>query len=327
MIQGFVKLYREKGLNVIPLKPKSKFPDETNMPINPQTGKRGWKIYQTEKCNIEIKEGQNGAVLCGESSGNLVVIDLDDRELSKVFDDWEKRKNETLIVETGKGYHVCVKPKGKLPEKSLRLINDKGQRIDIQSQGTYVLIPGSINPETGKEYKIISSTLDIQDIDLDGFINSLSNHGFNPERIKKGVVEILKGVKEGERDYSVYTLGVAMRHSFGLKEDELLYHLSHFNQTLVFPPLPEVVIKQKVQSVMNADVSKIRFKEFLEEFDLKEVKLKYDDTFWKDIEDLCEHNKIKLSSLNFKCENCGRKVILKPEVTDHKNHNITIIYK
>src|SRR3972149_4376847 len=130
MIQGFVKLYREKGLNVIPLKPKSKLPDETNMPINPQTGKPGWKIFQTEKCNMEIKEGQNGAVICGTSSGNLVVIDLDDRELSKVFDDWEKRK---------------------LPETSLRLKNDKGQRIDIQSQGTYVLIPGSINPETGKE--------------------------------------------------------------------------------------------------------------------------------------------------------------------------------
>src|SRR3990172_4057220 len=305
MIQGFVKLYREKGLNVIPLKPKSKFPDETNMPINPQTGKRGWKIYQTEKCNIEIKEGQNGAVLCGESSGNLVVIDLDDRELSKVFDDWEKRKNETLIVETGKGYHVCVKPKGKLPEKSLRLINDKGQRIDIQSQGTYVLIPGSINPETGKEYKIISSTLDIQDIDLDGFINSLSNHGFNPERIKKGVVEILKG----------------------LKDAGLLSYLNHFNQTSVFPPLPDVVIKQKVQSVMNADVEKIRFKEFLEKFDLKEVKLKYDDNFWKDVEDLRIHNKLQSKYLKLECLICKKLVAYNPQDTTHRGHIITIIYK
>src|SRR3972149_3238435 len=133
MIQGFVKLYREKGLNVIPLKPKSKFPDETNMPINPQTGKRGWKIYQTEKCNIEIKEGQNGAVLCGESSGNLVVIDLDDRELSKVFDDWEKRKNETLIVETHDGaLKVLDEVYGKSQPKELTRLR-KFQRIDIQS--------------------------------------------------------------------------------------------------------------------------------------------------------------------------------------------------
>src|SRR3989304_1638974 len=207
MIQGFVKLYREKGLNVIPLKPKSKYPDETNMPINPQTGKAGWKIFQTEKCNIEIKEGQNGAVLCGTSSGNLVVIDLDDRELSKVFDDWEKRKKETLIVETGKGYHVCVKPKGKLPETSLRLKNDKGQRIDIQSQGTYVLIPGSINPETGKEYKIISSTLDIQDIDLDGFINSLSNRARSGIRISGWGWKPLPRGSWSHQIYSVYTLG------------------------------------------------------------------------------------------------------------------------
>ena len=78
---------------------------------------------------------------------------------------------------------------------------------------------------------------------------------------------------------------------------------------------------------MNANIDKIRFQEFLDEADLKEVKLKYNDGFWKNIEDLCEHNKIKPSSLSFKCENCGRKVTLKPEVTDHKNHNITIIYK
>lgn len=327
MIQGFVKLYREKGLNIIPLKPKSKYPDETNMPINPETGRRGWKTYQTEKCDLEIKEGQNGAVLCGISSGNLVVTDLDNRELTVVFGDWEKIKKETLVVETGKGYHIYVKPKGKLPEISMRLINDKGQRIDIQSQGTYVLIPGSINPETGKEYKIISSTLDIKEIDLEGFIKSLSTHGFNVEIKRKRMVEMLKGAKEGERDTSVFNVAMGLRHSWGYNETELLFFCRHYNQQYIFPPLPDAIIKMKVQSAMTYDVSKIRFKEILEEADLKEMKLKYNDDFWKDIEDLCKHWNIKSTSIEFKCKNCEKKVILKPETTDHKGHMITIIYK
>jgi len=118
-----------------------------------------------------------------------------------------------------------------------------------------------------------------------------------------------------------------MRHSFGLKDAGLLSYLNHFNQTSVFPPLPDVVIKQKVQSVMNADVEKIRFKEFLEKFDLKEVKLKYDDNFWKDVEDLRIHNKLQSKDLKLECVICKKLVAYNPQDTTHRGHIITIIYK
>ncbi len=171
VITGFVKLYRDKGLNVMPLKPKSKFPflDE-------------WKQYQTQQYIGEFEPEQNGAVICGESSGGLVVIDLDDKALADtVFKDFEGLKKKTLVVETGKGYHIYTKPKGSLPDISIRTINEKGQRVDIQCQGTYVLIPGSIHPDTVKVYKIISITLVIDDIVLDGFLKNLGSVGFNIE--------------------------------------------------------------------------------------------------------------------------------------------------
>jgi len=316
MIQGFVKLYREKGLNVMPILSKSKYPALSE-----------WKKYQTEKYTGDFKQDQNGAVLCGTSSNNLVVIDLDNKELFKVFNDWEKMKRETLIVETGKGYHVYTRPKGKLPETSVRTTNEKGQHIDIQSHGTYVLIAGSIHPDTGKEYKIISSTLNIIELDLEGFIRGLSQHGFNIEIKRKKMVEVLKGVKEGERDDSVFRLAMCARHSFGLKDADLLFYLNHFNQTLVKPPLPDVIIKQKVQSAMNADIDKIRFQDFLDKADLKEVKLKYNDNFWKDVEDLCRHNSLQLKDLKFKCEICKRNVVIEPQTREHKGHMITIIYE
>ena len=303
----------------MPLKPKSKFPflDE-------------WKQYQTEKYNGDFDPNQNGAVICGGSSGGLVVIDLDDKALADVvFKDFEGLKKKTLVVETGKGYHIYTKPKGSLPDVSIRTSNENGQRVDIQCQGTYVLIPGSIHPDTGKEYKIISSTLDIDEIDLDGFIKNLGSVGFNIEGRRKKIVDILKGVKKGERNDSVFRLSMGLRHSFGYKASELLYHCGVFNQHKVFPPLSDLEIKNIVQSAMSYDIDKIRFKDVLEEVNkpLTELSLKYDDKFWRQIEDHCKKTGVSNNTLLFHCDSCSQDMPNDPQNDKHKSHIITIKYK
>ena len=298
---------RERGLNCFPLLPFSKKPNIE------------WTIYQTEKCDLPIQT--NYAVMAGKTSNNLFIVDPDTFDLYDGFKDFN-----TLTVKTGKGYHFYFYAKdGKLPQ-TIRLKNDKNQELDIRSQGAYVVGAGSIYEDKKTVYTIVNNA-EIMTIDPQIIKERLVKLGFNPEFREKRMVELFKGVKEGERDRSVYRLGMAMRHSFGLEDADLLSYLNYFNQHSVFPPLPDVIVKQKVQSAMNADVDKIRFKEFLDEADLKEVKLKYDDNFWKEIEDLCAHYKIKLSSLKFKCENCKRITVLKPETTDHKNHMITVIYQ
>ena len=302
----------------MPLKPKSKFPSLDE-----------WKKYQTEKYTGDFLPDQNGAVICGQSSGGLVVIDLDDKELANViFKDFEGLKKKTLVVETQKGFHIYTKPTGTLPEISIRTINEKGQRVDIQCQGTYVLIPGSIHPDTGKEYKIISSTLDIDKIDLDGFIKNLGSVGFNVEGRRRRMSEVLKGVGEGERNDSAFRLAMCSRHFWGLKAVELLEILNHWNRK-VMPPLSDLEIKNIVRSAMSYDIDDIKFKDKLDEVEkpLTELELKYDGEFWKEIQEHCKKSNISRSSLLFHCINCKTDMPNDPTNEAHKTHLIRIIYK
>jgi len=321
VITGFVKLYREKGLNVIPLKPKSKFPYKGHE----------WTKYQTEKYTGEFKEEENGAVICGITSGNLIVLDLDHKELSNIiFNDFEGLKKKTLVVETGKGYHIYIHPSnGVTPDTSIRTINEKGQRVDIQCQGTYALIPGSIHPDTGEEYKIISSTLDIMDTDLDSFIKRLGEVGFNIEGRRKKMVDVLKGVEEGERNDSGFRLAMCARHFWDLKGSELLTILTHWNQYYVFPPMSDLEVKNIVQSAMSYDIDEIKFKDIVDEVKkpLTELSLKYDTKFWKQVEDHCKKAGVSSNALLFHCDSCSQDMPNDPQNDKHKSHIITIKYK
>ncbi len=320
MITGFVKLYRENGLNVMPLKPKSKFPflDE-------------WKHLQTEKYTGEFQPDQNGAVICGQTSGNLVVIDLDDRNLQTIFDDWERLKKETLVVETGKkGYHIYIKPKEKLPERSIRATDKNGQHLDIQSQGTYVLIPGSIHPDTGEEYKIISTTLDIKEIDLDGLLAKLEKLGFNMKSGGSARAKLREGVYEGQRDDTLFKAGVGLRYALGENEISILTVLEHANQTKVFPPLPDLDIKRITASVMGCEVKEPPIlQRIIDDYKKQEKKyeLKYDDSFWREIESYCKQAGISRNELLFQCASCDKDMPNDPQNEDHKTHIIRIKYK
>ncbi len=304
----------------MPLKPKSKFPYKD----------ADWKKYQLEKYTGDFNPNENGAVICGKTSGGLVVIDLDDKALGDiVFKDFEGLKKKTLVVETGKGYHIYTHPKGSLPDISIRTSNENGQRVDIQCQGTYVLIPGSIHPDTGKEYKIISSVLDIDEIDLDGFIKNLGSVGFNIEGRRKKMVDVLKGVEAGERNDSGFRLAMCARHFWDLKGSALLTIITEWNQKYVFPPMSDLEVKNIVQSAMSYDIDQIKFKDVVDEVKkpLTELSLKYDDKFWKQIEDHCKKAGVLRNALLFHCDSCSKDMVNDPQNEDHKSHFITIKYK
>ena len=304
----------------MPLKPKSKFPYK---------GKE-WTNYQTQKCNEEFKDNDNGAIICGETSGGLVAIDLDAKELANTaFTDFEGLKKTTWVTETGKGFHILTRPEGHIPETSMRLTNDKGQHIDIQCQGTYVVMPGSIHPDTGEEYKIISSTLDIASISIDKFIENLSKIGFNVEGRRKKMVDVLKGVEAGERNDSGFRLAMCARHFWDLKGTELLVILTEWNQKYVFPPMSDLEIKNIVTSAMSYDIDQIKFKDVIDEVKkpLTELSLKYDDKFWKQIEDHCKKAGVSRTALLFHCDSCSKDMVNDPQNEDHKSHFVTIKYQ
>jgi len=150
---------RKMGLNLIPCKPKSKIPAVP------------WKEYQTKKCSLPLDENGNAAVICGQVSGGIAVIDIDSPNLiDKVLRDFESIKQNTLVVETGSGgFHVYVRPKSRV--NTLRLTNQDGANMDIQRDGTYVVAPGGIHPN-GNKYKVISDVTTIEEFDLEGWIKN-----------------------------------------------------------------------------------------------------------------------------------------------------------
>ena len=158
-----------KDFNLIPCKDRSKEPSVFT-----------WKEYQTKKYTEPIT-CINKAVIMGSISGGTAVIDIDSPGLeNRIFDDFEKIKRKTYVVKTGSGgIHIYVKPIR--PVQTKRLDNDEGEHIDIQAEGTYVIAANSIHPN-GNKYEIISSTTDIMEMDLDGFIQGLSVFGYKIKR-------------------------------------------------------------------------------------------------------------------------------------------------
>jgi len=143
---------REQGLQVFPLKDKR--PAVTN-----------WQNY-----NGDVKEDQSfGIILGGESK--IFVIDVDDYSL---LPDFIQFLDKTYVVKTGKGFHIFVKA-NVLPH-TMRLNNNQGQHIDLQSTGTYVVGETSehydknsdgIYIKTGKIYEKISNDRTINHLDFE----------------------------------------------------------------------------------------------------------------------------------------------------------------
>ena len=228
-LKEYVTLYRSLGLNVIPLKPKSK---EPGVP---------WKEYQTKKFEDEIQEPDNVAIICGKISNNLVVIDLDDPSLiDELFHNKERLLNKTLVVQTARGTHIYCHPMAEMP-RTTKLHDDKGRGIDIKGEGGYVVAAPSIHPN-GSKYEIISHTNKINVVDLDGMMAVLKAQGF------KGTFDLDLGtlhhvmhdeITEGERNTSLF---IADRHMMnpneqGLSPEQSKAELEKINRDRVKPPL------------------------------------------------------------------------------------------
>jgi len=196
-----------------------------------------------------------------------VVIDIDAPELlTQMFEDVDRLKKKTLVVQTGSGgYHIYVKPKSG-EQETMRLDNDKGQHIDIQSDGTIVIVPPSIHPN-GERYRIISDVNQIEEMDLKGLIGNLSKFGFNPAERKKPIMEIRDGVTEGERNYSGFRYAMYMRRFWELDGPAILQELEKWNKNND-PPLTQKELEVITNSSLSYEVeSKVDKQYSLGDFD------------------------------------------------------------
>ena len=216
--QDYIDFFRIEGFNVIPCQPRKKEPAVA------------WKKYQNERYIENIADENNIAVMCGSISGGLVVIDLDAPELVKEMD-FEGLKKNTLVVQSGSGgYHIYCKP---MNEKvhTMRLQNEKGQHVDIQSDGTYVLAPPSIHPDSGEEYKIISSTLKINStLSMARILDKFEKLGFKTKGTKP-LSEIIRGVTEGQRNTACFRYACHLFQQAHFDKETALHEIRRWNQT------------------------------------------------------------------------------------------------
>jgi len=125
-----------------------------------------WKPYMTKKANLEALANHTGnfGVVCGAISGNLLVVDYDNKESCKKMIDFEEEAKKTFVVETKRGYHFYFKVDN--PTTSDISIYRPGEeegieQINFQGEGKLVVAPFSLHyDKEGNQdgiYKIISS--------------------------------------------------------------------------------------------------------------------------------------------------------------------------
>ena len=253
MEESQIRKLRDIGLNIFPLKAKSKSPILNS----------SWKEYQSKRYDGKFPDTCNVGVICGSLSGNLFVIDLDDESIYDDFPDWLKN---TRTIQTGKGKHLYYHYNGIDIPANRKLDDQRFRHIDIKSEGGYVLAEGSYYVPTSEEkrdgkykkenengfyYKLFRD-LPILSVDLIKVRQALKDIGFNMNQ--KSLDDIKRGVGEGERDNSMFILACSYIRE-GLVDGALRYEMEKVN-ALNKPPLPDKDIDRIIESASKYESEK-----------------------------------------------------------------------
>lgn len=179
--------------------------------VIPAIGKKPsirWESAQTRRAPIGQIQGwdqagllQNVAVVCGQVSGGLVILDCDGIEAIKLFKRYfPALADGTLAITSGsrRGAHYwffCG-----LPTPTTRAMGIPGVgNIELRSEGTYTIAPPSIHPETGLAYIVRRSVKPMRVttlLSVTTWIESLKASQLSAGRsseTKTGTVENLRG--------------------------------------------------------------------------------------------------------------------------------------
>lgn len=255
-----ISVLREQGINIIPLKPESKIPQ---IP---------WAKYQEERCTETISDNANLGIICGKTSDNLVIVDIDSGDESLLDHIFPNAKNQTLVVKTGRGYHVYLKTDAL--QSTARLENEILGHIDVQSQGTYCVGPTSIHPDTKKEYEIVSTITKITKVDFQQIINNLEKLGFKTAQTKQSISEIMKnGVQEGSRNSAMFKVACNLLQEQKLDETTTFSFLRAVNERNK-PPLSNAELVKILESATKYKENEKALDENQNAYDLAISKIK-----------------------------------------------------
>jgi len=184
-----------------------------------------WKIYQNKnfpKEKLSIYNDCNYAVMCGESSNNLLIIDIDIKKreyFRSLFRDFRRdypNLSDTYIGKTPSGYHLYYYTPDFISKKTLNknlifkevngdkifigIIKTKYPHllkgVDILANGYALIPPSKIN---GREYRSYNSK-DIREITKED-LEKIKKFFLldKPRKMREPFVDILNGIIEIEK--------------------------------------------------------------------------------------------------------------------------------
>ena len=114
-----------------------------------------WRDYQVRRASpAEVRRWArrglfgNVGIVCGQVSGNLVVLDFDAPDAYDAFHTRFPSLENTFMVATGGGgWHVYLRV-GDLP------LSRRGQGVELCAEGRQVVAPPSVHPTTGQGYRV-----------------------------------------------------------------------------------------------------------------------------------------------------------------------------
>lgn len=140
-------LYLQQGLSVIPC-------------VGKRAALNAWADFQSRHASRYLVQEwsrtgrlQNVAIICGQVSGGLVVIDLDgDDAVDHFYSTFPKyRHTYTVLSGSGHGRHLYFKVD--LPISTTRTVTDLGG-FELRSDGAYIIAPPSTHPSGGRYYVV-----------------------------------------------------------------------------------------------------------------------------------------------------------------------------
>lgn len=158
--------YHKRGWNVIPVYDKQAISKWEQWQETRQTESDINRFGET------FNESGGIAIICGEVSGNLMVVDLDGQEAIVCFHRHFPKLTNTYTVKTGNGKHLYFQAKYINSDKAVESYKWKddagnGYEIAVRMQNCYVVAPPSRH-RSGVEYKVVDEskimTNDLNDV-------------------------------------------------------------------------------------------------------------------------------------------------------------------
>lgn len=243
--------YIERGWAVIPLAPRKKEPATRH-------GLSDW-TDNPEQADVWWGQGEykgrgnpayNVGIVCGQVSGGLVVLDIDEGGM-EALRDWETAHAalpETVTALTGSGgRHLFYRA-----SREVRPSVNGELHVDVRGDGSYVVAPPSIHPN-GESYEWGISPDDMEVADADDTVYAFIEHVRPSTMAGEGGVKPLfelPGEIAKDRNNTLFKYACSLREK-GLDGPSISVLVENANATRCKPPLAPFEVRKICGSVLR----------------------------------------------------------------------------